>query len=309
MTHELGFETSVDAHTKPTKSKYKTKYNIIKRIVSTLDPLHLQSSDFMDISNAVQPTLTLPGIERPGVGLRIVLYYYGGKGQPFPDNTRGFFYYCRPPGLPFAASGLRFRVTSGMDPSSANFDAGEDLLLPLGVPWQVSFPNIVISSTTTDLRNYLLRCGAITQSQLDTCRQQFKGLLPAAYYTLYTLSQPFPVSFNTYTIRFCVVGPDRIIRFNISNMFSDKRRRSDGTRVGPPYRGSGIAQLQASTRPEHAGQNVLAMNILKIIQPVTCTIPEYDGYMPPPEEGSVLYRRSAPRGSLSRLWVHEFDLK
>ncbi|KAF8871894.1 hypothetical protein BD779DRAFT_1680046 [Infundibulicybe gibba] len=291
MTHEPGFETSVDARTKPTGSKYKTKYNIIKRVVSTLDPLHLQSSDFMDISNAVQPALTLPGEERPGVALRIVLYYYGGKGQPFPDNTRGFFYYRRLPGLPSGASALRFRVTPGTEPSPANFDAGEDLLLPFGVPWQVSFPNITMSSAAKDLRNYLLRCGAITQSQLDICRQQFKGYIPAAYYTLYSLKQPFPISFDAHTIHLCV------------------RRRSGDKRLGPPYCGSGIAQLQASTLPEHAGQNVLAMKILKILQPVACTIPGYDGYMPPPEEGSLLYRRSAPHGSLSRLWAHDLDLK
>ncbi|KAF8870117.1 hypothetical protein BD779DRAFT_1479155, partial [Infundibulicybe gibba] len=147
-THEPGLETSND---KPTKSKYH------KRVVSTLDPLHLQPSDFVDLSSVVGPILTLPGMKSSKQKPRIACHYHGIRVRPpFPNNTRGFFHYYHPPGLPFTASGLRFRVMPGMDVSPANFDAGEDLLLPLGVPWQVPFPKIAMSSFAKDLRDYLL---------------------------------------------------------------------------------------------------------------------------------------------------------
>ncbi|KAF8870133.1 hypothetical protein BD779DRAFT_620275 [Infundibulicybe gibba] len=290
---------SVDAQTKP-----KRQHRIEKRIVSTLDPLHLQPSDFTDLSNIARPTLTLPGVERPGFKPKIILHYYGGIDIPFPNNTRGFFYYHRPQGLSFMASGLRFRVTPGTDASLANFDAGEDCLLPSGAPWQIPLLRIARFLTMKSLQHYLLQCGAITQSQLDACRQQFTGYRPASYYTLYTLDQPFPVSFSAHAIHLCLVTPDKIFRIKIARPFSDNRKHLDRS----PYGGSALAQLQVSTRPEHTGRNVLVMKISKIIEPVTCTIPGYDGYVPQPEEGSLLSHRSAPGHRIrSQLWIHDLD--
>ncbi|KAF8871898.1 hypothetical protein BD779DRAFT_1680050 [Infundibulicybe gibba] len=72
------------------------------------------------------------------------------------------------------------------------------------------------------------------------------------------------------------------------------RKNSNARFYGPPYHGSVLAQLRASALPEHAGRSILITQILKIIQPVTYAVPWYDGYMPPPEEGSLFFRRSVP---------------
>ncbi|KAF8871891.1 hypothetical protein BD779DRAFT_437066 [Infundibulicybe gibba] len=262
----------------------------------------------MDLSNTARPTLALPGMEFLGMKPKIGLYYCHNATLPFPNHARGFFYYYRPPDLPFMASGLRFRVTPGINALLANFDAGEDLLLPSGVPWQVAFPRIALSSFAKDLREHLLRSSAITQSQLDTCHQQFKGYLPVVPFTLYSLDQPFPISFSNDTINLCVVGPNEIFRIRIQEAFSDLRRKSNGRCYGRPYRGSALAQFKVSTRPEHAGRNILIMQILKITQPVTCVIPGYDGCMPLPGEGSLLYHRSVLGPNVrSRLWTCDLD--
>ncbi|KAF8870124.1 hypothetical protein BD779DRAFT_620137 [Infundibulicybe gibba] len=89
------------------------------------------------------------------------------------------------------------------------------------------------------------------------------------------------------------VSPDETLRIRIPRLFSDNHRHSKRKQCDPPYHGSALARLQVSTRPEHGGQNTLVMRILKIIEPVICAIPRYDGWMPPPEEGSLLYNQSA----------------
>ncbi|KAF8875856.1 hypothetical protein BD779DRAFT_1562357 [Infundibulicybe gibba] len=282
-----GFETSIDvSNTKPVGPKPRK----IRRVLSTLDPRHLQPSDFTDLSDML-PTFVLPEVDPEQPGLK--------------PNTRGFFYYHRPPGLPFTASGVRFRVTPSKDPSLTNFEAGKDLLFPFGLPWQISFPSIVIcSSTLGHLRDYLLRCGAITQSEVDTYRAQFGSYLPSSYYTLHTLDQPFPISFGAYSVYLVIVGSNEIHRLRLP--FSDPRM--NGKPEGRPYRGLALAQLRPSTLPEHAGRDVLVMQILKIVQPVTCAVPGYDGYMPQPEEGALLHHRSIRNRHLPpQPWICDLD--
>lgn len=52
--------------------------------------------------------------------------------------------------------------------------------------------------------------------------------------------------------------------------------------------GSAVARLELSTLPEHIGTNMILTRILKILQPVECVHPGYDGYRIQPEEGSYL---------------------
>ena len=52
-----------------------------------------------------------------------------------------------------------------------------------------------------------------------------------------------------------------------------------------------MARFERSTLPEHEGTRTVMLRFLKIITPVKCVIPHYDGYILPPEEGE-LYRRS-----------------
>ena len=52
-----------------------------------------------------------------------------------------------------------------------------------------------------------------------------------------------------------------------------------------------MARFERSTLPEHKGTRTIVLRFLKIITPVKCVIPLYDGHIGKPKEGE-LYRRS-----------------
>jgi hypothetical protein len=48
-----------------------------------------------------------------------------------------------------------------------------------------------------------------------------------------------------------------------------------------------LARFERSTLRYHKGTRTLVLRYLKIITPVKCVIPFYDGYVVPPEEGEL----------------------
>lgn len=63
--------------------------------------------------------------------------------QPFPPDTKGFFYLNRPGPYPHMAAGsLRFRLVDTPDPSL--FAQGQDLMLN-GIPWSISVIDMKLS--------------------------------------------------------------------------------------------------------------------------------------------------------------------
>ena len=55
--------------------------------------------------------------------------------------------------------------------------------------------------------------------------------------------------------------------------------------------GTALARFERLTLQEHEGTRTVVLRFLKIITPVKCVIPDYDGYICPPKEGE-LHRRS-----------------
>ena len=51
--------------------------------------------------------------------------------------------------------------------------------------------------------------------------------------------------------------------------------------------GSALARFERSTLPEHKGTRTVVLRFLKIITPVKCDIPHYDGYLCLPKEGEL----------------------
>ena len=49
--------------------------------------------------------------------------------------------------------------------------------------------------------------------------------------------------------------------------------------------GSALARFERSTFPEHKGTRTVVLRFLKIILPLKCVIPLYDGYVVPSKEG------------------------
>jgi hypothetical protein len=72
--------------------------------------------------------------------------------------------------------------------------------------------------------------------------------------------------------------------------------------------GSALARLERSTLQEHNGTRTVVLRFLKIITPVKCVIPLYDGYVCCPKEGE-LYRRGFKKSSktIPQEWSVNLD--
>ncbi|KAJ7079358.1 hypothetical protein C8R43DRAFT_910147 [Mycena crocata] len=254
------------------------------RILSTLNPAELKSTDYTILSHAVHPSVAfLPRTQ----SFPIRFFKKDSTYQPFPPGTRGFLYFrSAPQHLHPMAGGVRFRITPAAHPST--FSAGYDLLHQ-GLPWQVALRNIATATgPKVVLRDQLLHEGLITQEQLHKClaaTSQKKRIDPKL--TLYHLNQPFPVTFDQSSYVW-IVGRSESKCWAYAYMFADNRK--DFRPLVRPYSGSALAQFELSTLPEHAGTETLAMRIVKMLQAPTCVLPDYDGYIPPPVEGELVRR-------------------
>jgi hypothetical protein len=69
--------------------------------------------------------------------------------------------------------------------------------------------------------------------------------------------------------------------------------------------GSALARFERSTFPLHKGTRTVILRILKIITPVKCVIPDYDGYIVQPEEGEFHRRFRIHRNAKNLLKFKE----
>ena len=70
--------------------------------------------------------------------------------------------------------------------------------------------------------------------------------------------------------------------------------------------GSALARFERSTLPKHAGTRTLVLHFLKIITPVKCSMPFYDGYVKWPKEGE-LFQKGVRGTSLRQVWSTNVD--
>ena len=68
------------------------------------------------------------------------------------------------------------------------------------------------------------------------------------------------------------------------------------------FLGSALARWERSTLPDHIGTRTVLLRFLKIITPVKCVIPQYDGHIRCPKEGE-LYRKSGTQ----KVWSVNID--
>ncbi|KAJ7708157.1 hypothetical protein B0H17DRAFT_1031823, partial [Mycena rosella] len=90
----------------------------------------------------------------------------------------------------------------------------------------------------------------------------------------------------------------------MTNLFKNQTRGAKGYF---PWTGSGIARFERSTLSEHAGRRMLNLRIIKILQPVTCTVDarSCDGRVMRPEEGQLFTVRSY--GGPPEPWAYDID--
>ena len=71
--------------------------------------------------------------------------------------------------------------------------------------------------------------------------------------------------------------------------------------------GSALVWFERSTLPEHEGARTVVFRFLKIITPVKCVIPLYDGHISYPKEGELHRRRR--KSVVCQYWQIETNRK
>ena len=73
--------------------------------------------------------------------------------------------------------------------------------------------------------------------------------------------------------------------------------------------GSALVRFERSTLPEHVGTRTVVLRFLKILTPVKCVIPNYDGSIVPPKEGELhrKYRKRIFTRSNPPVWSIDID--
>ncbi|KAJ6555675.1 hypothetical protein DFH09DRAFT_1165096 [Mycena vulgaris] len=267
-----------------------------QRIVSTFNPSLIKSTDFVDVSQVKTFGVTLPAARSPpGQGLS---YAFRGSSMraSFPAHARGFLYYY--PGsreVPLEG-GLRFRVSSDNAPYSFG---SQDLLAPSGFPWQVALPKIACYAGYSWIATQLLHENLVAQDQLTLCQALFTDRLPTPEHLLFGLQSVFLVNFSSL-LSMTVVGNSKHI-VNLHELFKDSVHNCF------PWSGTAVGRFEPSTLPEYAGRRVLHLRIVKIIQPVACNVPGYNGRVGRPEEGQLftVYPRHA--AGKPTPWAYDID--
>jgi len=197
----------------------------------------------------------------------------------YPPDTTAFLYYFTSPGKPRISGEVRFRVASNDD--HVSFESGSDLLRLDGQPWSRSLYSV--SKYHIPLYEKLREDGFVPDD-LDAVLSTFPPIVRSNQH-LYTLNDTFILDFEIDKPSFTVItekGMGKVQFMAPSSEYTRKRRA--------PYTGSALARFERSTHPDHKGTRTVVLRCLKIIRPVKCVIPIYDGYVLSPKEGE-LHRR------------------
>ena len=237
---------------------------------------------------------------------------------PYPPNTKAFLYYFTPPEKPRIAGELRLRVASSDDPAS--FESGSDLLLPNGQLW--SRPLFVLPKYYFPLYAKL-RDELLVPDDLDTALSTMPSEYPIYHrkQLLYTLNDTFILSFGGFGQILLVITEQGTQRIVFHRRFVDSRQMYRCAPYTGAYTnhllsrsyincshefvGSALARFERSTLPDHKGTRTIVLRFLKIIIPVKCVIPNYDGHICCPREGE-LHRRTKHSTSDSE-WSANID--
>ncbi|KAJ7651366.1 hypothetical protein FB45DRAFT_1079170, partial [Roridomyces roridus] len=253
-----------------------------QRIVSALNPESLIPTDYLDCVGAISVTLTFPGLEKGQIGPTVeYVRPQGGRPHvPFPDHTRGFFYYATQPGLPPDSASLRFRCTASHLPSS--FASGFDLLTPEGVPWQTLGLQATVGYPR--LRRQLLQEKLITPEFVAKWEKLVsRRMFPARM--LFGVHQVFPVNFakELHVHLVCPhVCPHEAIPLHLQSIFDAKIPRTNNLACHP-FTGSGLAHFE----PSPTDPQLMHLRIDRIIEPVRVSVP-WIAENAVPREGELL---------------------
>jgi len=147
----------------------------------------------------------------------------------------------------------------------------------------VILPQLLCGVKYSRIRDQLLDEGLVTSEQVIRCRKLFHNTHLTPSLTLFRLSQEFPVDFGGKELSLTAVT-DAVYPLRSTGLFASKH---EGRKFWP-WTGSGIARFEASSLPEHAGRRMVNLRIVKIVEPVECTVTGDTGRAVRPEEGELV---------------------
>ncbi|KAF8177608.1 hypothetical protein BJ912DRAFT_676624 [Pholiota molesta] len=221
---------------------------------------------------------------------------------PFPENTRGFFYYYHPPDGPEFYAGVRFRICD----SAAEFEHGRDLLDPRGDVWGPKILALVKNKECEGFLSLLRAENMIDEGlvrdihKLDNSRNMRKSQ--------YSLFEPFHLNVaqskrvSTYVTRAKVIRlcfPQKIFGVQTNN------------RVSFPLTGTIKVQFELSDLPEHKELGpTLVIRVLDIVEPIALDPLYYGKTIPPiPVPGTLLHRTAHGGSGKRKIRVLYIPLK
>ncbi|KIM71492.1 hypothetical protein PILCRDRAFT_17027 [Piloderma croceum F 1598] len=313
------------------------------RFISTLDPSRLTPSDYQSLSKntyvalcprnlrSYNPLFDLgPKVDidasvslqhdtsytKPDVSF--VQYARDEHNNPafFPDDAKGFFYYFTPSKASPVGGQLRFRITPSADPTS--WSSGRDLCWPRSdIEWKVHLMTIVrVHPKLAALRTLLLAEKLVSPELMERCMKlvKWRGTL-GPQTVLDGLELPFLTSFSYHDRgRFAVIGREEEKFVHVRPFFRDLRYRPVD-----PYTGSAFCRFELydskcsrtmrhdarmATENNRPLPRQLVLRVLKIIDPVSCCIPGYDGFVNEPREGELM---TIGLGNAKRPWHYNLD--
>ena len=294
-------------------------------VVLTLDPNKFaeKKQQRFHIGNlqAFIPFVSLLKQSSPVSVSRIDYEHNGRMRLPYPPDTKAFLYYSMPPGNPRISGELRLRLTSSDDPAS--FASGSDLLRTNDRPWfrpLYGLPNSYFPLYEK------LREEQFVPEDLHTILSTLPSvkLRYSRSRLFYTLNDTFIVDFSHYKFDLIVITEQGAEKLHLYELFSDGRsmfKALPGPYTGAytnhhfshidyshEFVGSALVRFERSTLPDHKGTRTVVLRFLKIITPVKCVVPNYDGYISYPKEGELYQRASKHNGKLNhKVWSVNID--
>ncbi|KAJ7756276.1 hypothetical protein B0H16DRAFT_696393 [Mycena metata] len=172
--------------------------------VTTLDPNKITSEQYFDISTSrlASQYRKIEQKRRPNPHMRQVGDIVYTTDTPFPPDTKGFLYFYSPPDRHPLCGCIRFRVAE--DPSSRGFQAGHDLLLPHGLPWEIPIWETVTWGGYKNLLDVLAADGFAPPLLQLACRS---ANVERDSVFISALGQPWLVDWATEFSRIYVIRP------------------------------------------------------------------------------------------------------
>ncbi|PPQ78487.1 hypothetical protein CVT25_011828 [Psilocybe cyanescens] len=269
------------------------------------------------------------------------IFYCEDLKTPFPDGTRGYFYYLQDPRFPLVDGAVRFRV---LPEDKIEFDAegGEDLRTPDGKVWERTLYFIHRRKDTSLLEKLILeklvhadakevhRAYVTEHNRKQEARQPREGWnwsvdsrMALENCRLFSKDDMFELDLSRACHYFHIGDPDSDsdidTKLDLWYIFRDRRsmHKLESSHGLAPYQGKITARFELTSLLDSKRKlrTYIVIRVLEITEPITPTplVEKYDGYVHAPALGQLLGRGlhsgegEAIAGNAAMLWKLPLD--